>query len=150
MGLIANIKTGIEARLAISIPSYTRAAYQSDISMNKFKGNSALFAVHPVSATEVDGLIGAYTLDHQFKVTLTNSYNAGAKSQIGDSLKSSRITEINDDILATYRDLVINKGNIDASILLISEMSIEDAEFIDEEKVITVTFTFNIKYKVNK
>lgn len=148
--LINDIKDGIEARINVVRPSYKRLAYQVDVSQNKFKGNSKGYAVHPVTAEEVDGLVGAYTLDHEFKVTLVNSYNNGPTSNIGDSIKSQRLTELTDDILEIYRDLVINKNNVEPSILLLNNMSIEEAEFIETEKVISITFTFNIKYKVDK
>jgi hypothetical protein len=148
--LINDIKDGIAARIAIAAPTYSVLSYQVDIAQNKFKGNSKGFAIQPSYGSEVDGLIGAFTMDHQFSVTFTNSYNQGAKSQVGDTLKSSRITEITDDILDTYKDLCVNKGNIDTSILIINGLDIEQAEFIDEEKVITVKFNFNVKYKVNK
>jgi hypothetical protein len=147
---INDIKAGIISRLAISIPTYSQLSYQVDVAQNKFKGNSKGFAVHPQSATETDSLVGAFTMDHTFSITLTNSYNEGSKSQIGDSLKSSRITELNDDILIAYKDLVNNKGNIDNTILVINDLNIEDAEFLEEEKVITVKFNVNIKYKINK
>lgn len=150
MGTITDIKTGIEASLAIIIPSYSKLSYQTDVAQNKFKGNNSQYAVHPVSASEVDSLLGAFTMDHTFSVTLTNSYNAGAVSNVSDSLKSSRITELNDDILATYRYLSVNKGTIDSSILIINGLDIQEAEFIEESKIITVTFNINIKYKINK
>lgn len=146
---IANIKSGIEARLAISIPSYSKAAYEIDIADNKFKGNAALFSVVPGSASEVDGLINAFTLDHTFTITLSNSYNQGAKSQIGDTLKSSRITELNDDILAAYKDLCVNKSAISSTILVLNQLEVNEAEFIDESKVILISFTVNIKHKTN-
>ena len=150
MSTINDIKAGIITRLNSSISTYSQLSYQVDVARNKFKGNSKGFAVHPNSATEVDSLIGAFTMDHSFAITLTNSYNNGASSQIGDTLKSSRITEINDDILTAYKDLVNNKGSIDASILVINDLSIDEAEFLDEEKVITIQFNINIKYKINK
>ena len=147
---INDIKAGIEARLAIVIPTYSVLAYQIDIAKNKFKGNSKGFAVQPAPASEVESLLGAFTMDHSFSITLTNSYNDGAKAQLGDALKSSRVTELSDVILDTYKDLVINKGNIDSSILIINDLSIEAAEFLEEEKVITMKFNINIKYKINK
>ena len=150
MSIINDIKAGITERLSISIPTYTQLSYQIDVAQNKFKGNSKGFAVNPRVASEVDSLIGAITMDHTFTITLTNSYNNGAASQVSDSLKASRITEINDDILVAYKDLVVNKSSIDTSILLISELDIEQAEFIDEEKVITIQFNIIVKYKINK
>ncbi len=148
--VINNIKAGIETRIESIIPSYTKLSYQLDISKNKFKGNSKGYAVIPSSATEVDSLLGSFTMDHTFNVTLTNSYNNGAASQIGDTLKAQRITEINDDLLTAYKDLVINKGSIDSNVLIINSLSIDEPEFLEDEKVISITFSFNVKYKINK
>lgn len=146
---ITTIKSGIESRLDISIPNYSKLSYQINIEDNKFKGNSAGYSVLPNSASEQDGLLGAVTLDHSFNITLTNSYNAGAKSQIGDELKTSRIAELQDDLRTVYRDLVVNKSGIDASILLVSQLDISEPEFIEESSVIFIKATVTIKYKTN-
>ena len=147
---INDIKAGIEARLAISAPTYNKLAYQIDISRNKFKGNSLGYSVQPAGSAEVDSLIGAFTNDHQFSIFLTNSYNEGAKSQIGDTLKSTRVTELMDVVLDVYKDLVVNKSSVDSTVLVINNLAIEPPEFIDEEKVIIVQMSINIKYKINK
>jgi hypothetical protein len=149
MSTINNIKAGIISRLNIAIPGYTQAAYQIDITQNKFKGNQSLYAVHPDTASETEGLLGSFSMDHSFSITLTNSYNDGAKSQLGDTLKSSRITELNDDILTAYSDIVNNKSAIDSSILIINGLNISAPEFIDEEKVIAIRCNINVKYKIN-
>lgn len=149
MSTITDIKAGIEARIEIAVSTYAKLSYQTDISNNKFKGNSKGYAVLPSSALEVDGLLGSYNMDHEFSISLTNSYNQGAKSQIGDELKTSRIAELQDDILAIYSDLSVNKGAIDASILVINSLNISEPDFIDEEKVIIINFTVNVKYKTN-
>lgn len=150
MTTINDIKAGIEGRLAVVAASYSRLAYQMDVSKNKFKGNSKGFSVQPISSAEADSVLGAFTNDHAFSITLTNSYNEGAKSQVGDTLKSSRVTEINDDILTIYKDLAVNKSLIDSSILVINDLAIEEAEFIEESNIIIIRCTVNIKYKINK
>lgn len=147
--VINDIKSGIITRLGTSIPTYSQLAYQIDVSKNKFKGNSKGYSVQPSAASETEGLIGSFTMDHSFTITLSNSYNNGAKSGLGDTLQSSRVTELTDDILEVYRDLVINKKNINSSILLVNDLNIENAEFLEEEKVITISFNINIKYKIN-
>ncbi len=150
MTTINDIKAGIEGRLAVVAADYTKLAYQLDVAKNKFKGNSKGFSVQPVSSSEADSLLGAFTNDHAFSITLTDSYNQGAKSQVGDTLKSSRVTEINDNILTIYKDLAVNKSLIDSSILIINDLSIDEAEFIEESNVIMIKCTVNIKYKINK
>ena len=149
MGKITDIKAGIETRLAAILPAYTKLAYQVNIEDNKFKGNSKGYAVIPSINQEVDGVVGAFTLDHAFQITLTDSYNDGARSQVGDNLKITRISELMDDVLSAYSDFLVNKSNIDASILVINQLNTLDPEFIDEDKVIKVPFIINIKYRTN-
>jgi len=148
--IIKDIKSGLESAINTLSLGYTKLAYQTDVKQNKFKGNHKGYSVMPSSSNETDGLIGAYTMNHKFEITYTDSYNAGAASQVGDTLKSSRITEITDDILTTYKYISNNKYSIYSGILLINDLSIEQAEFLDEEKVITIKFSFTVKYKVNK
>ena len=149
MGIITNIKSGIEARIEATVADYAKLSYQNDIEDNKFKGNSKGYSVNVGSSSEVDGVIGSFNLDQEYIINLTNSYNDGAKSQIGDSLKSQRVTELNDDILSIYSDLLINKSSVDSSILLISELAISEPEFIEESKIIIVSFNIVVKHKTN-
>lgn len=149
MGVVANIKTNLQTRALALLTAYKVHPYAIDIEKNKFKGNSKQLSVLPNVAAEVEGLIGAYTLDHNFNYTFTNSYNAGAKSQIGDSLKVQRIQELMDDILATYSDVQLNKSAIDPTVLVINNLQVNEPEFDDIEKIIIVRCSITVKYKIN-
>lgn len=149
MGTIADVKTNLQARALTLLTSYKKHAFSVDTSQNKFKGNNKGLSVLPGGAGETDSLIGSFTLDHTFNYTLTNSYNAGAKSQLGDSLKVQRIQELMDDCLSIYNDVRVNKAAINSKILVINDMSISGAEFDDDEKTISVKFSINVKYKTN-
>lgn len=147
--IVSQIKSGLETRIEATIPTYSKLSYQVDIGKNKFKGNYKGYSVLPSSASQTEGLVGSITLDHSFQLTLIDSYNQGGKSQISDELKASRISELNNDILKAYKDITVNKGLVDSSVLIISDLSINEAEFLEEEKVITISCNFNIKYKIN-
>ena len=88
-------------------------------------------------------------MDQTFSVTLTDSYNAGAQSQVNDEAKANVVVTLTDNILSLYKDISVNKKSIDSSVLLINDLSISEAEFIEEEKLAYVTCSFTVKYKLN-
>ncbi len=147
--IVSDIVAGIEARIESALPTYSPLSYKVDISKNKFKGNYKGYAVLPSSGSETDSTVGAITIDQSFELKLTNSYHNGATSQINDSLQAQRISELNNDLLAVYKDLCINKRLIDSNVMIVNNLSIGEAEFLDNEKIISVTVSFNIKYKIN-
>lgn len=149
MGKVADIKTNLQTRALALKTAYVKHSFAVNIEDNKFKGNSKQLSVLPSSAVEVDGLIGSFSMDHVYNYTFTNSYNAGAKNQLGDALKVQRIQELMDDVLDVYSDAVTNKGSIDPSILVINDLNIEEPEFDDNEKTIIVKCSILVKYKVN-
>ena len=146
---IANIKTNLQTRALALLTAYSKHSYSVDVTKNKFRGNSKQLSVLPSGGSEVDSLVGAITMDHSFVYTYTNSYSAGAKSQLGDTLQAQRIQELMDDVLAAYTDARLNKSAIDSTVLLISNLEISEPEFDDIEKIITVKATITVKYKTN-
>lgn len=149
MSTVADIKTNLQTRALALLTAYSKHSFAVNIEDNKFKGNSKQLSVLPSTATEVEGLIGAFTLDHVFNYTFTNSYHAGAKNQLGDATKVLRIQELMDDILLTYKDALNNKAAIDSTVLLINNLIIESPEFDDTEKTIKVNWSITVKYKTN-
>tara|TARA_Y100001936_G_C15973559_1_gene612503 strand:+ start:634 stop:1080 length:447 start_codon:yes stop_codon:yes gene_type:complete len=147
--MVSNIKAGIEARIEASLPEYKKLSYQLDIPKNKFKGNAKRYAVEPLSGNETESTLGAITLDQTFSITLTDSYNSGAKSQVNDEVKVDAILSLKDDIITLYKDISNNKKSIDNTVLLINDLNISEAEFIEEEKLAYVTCSFTVKYKIN-
>ena len=147
--MVSNIKAGIESRIDASLPSYKKLSYQLDIAKNKFKGDRKGYAVTPLSSNETDSTLGVLTMDQTFSVTLTDSYNAGAQSQVNDEAKANVVVTLTDNILSLYKDISVNKKGIDSSVLLINNLSISEAEFIEEEKLAYVTCSFTVKYKLN-
>jgi len=147
--MVSNIKAGIESRIDASLPSYKKLSYQLDIAKNKFKGDRKGYAVTPLSSNETDSTLGVLTMDQTFSVTLTDSYNAGAQSQVNDEAKANVVVTLTDNILSLYKDISVNKKSIDSSVLLINDLSISEAEFIEEEKLAYVTCSFTVKYKLN-
>lgn len=148
MGLVTDVKNNILTRVALVLGAdYSQLAYVNDVSQNKFKGASKRYGVLPGSANETSGTNQYVTLDHQFQVILTDSYQAGPDSQINDNLKAERINELQDKALAIYKDLATHKSLISASCLIINNLSIESIEFLEDEKVAVQRLNFNVKYR---
>lgn len=144
---IANIKSSLEARFEALNTTFTKLSYQLKVEDNKFKGNNKGYAINPKSASEVETVLGFFIMDQVFEFTLTNGYTAGAKSQLGDDLKVSRVAELMDVILTTYKDITNKNIAVESSVILISQLEIQDPEFIEESDVITQKFNIIVKYR---
>lgn len=145
---ITAIKDNILSRLGNVLGNeYSKLSYVTDVKQNKFGRTSKRFGVLPGSATEISGTLQHVTMDHQFSITLTDSFNSGATAQLNDNLKAERINELQDKVLSVYRDLVLQARNLSANVLSVNNLQIDDPEFVDDEKVIIQKFSINIKYR---
>lgn len=146
---VTNIKDNILVRLAAVLGSdYSKLSYMVNIKDNKFDKASKKYGVLPSSATQVSGVVNKVTMDHEFTLVVTDSFNYGTQSQINDAKKAERINELQDKVLDIYKDLAAQNGFLGPNVLLVNGLRIEQPEFLDEEKVIIQQFSINVKYRI--
>ena len=149
ISIVNDIKDGIKGRFTTSLADYSQLPFQTDIEKNKTKQTEKGFSIIPLNIDEVDGLLGSITLDQSYEITLTDNYINGSKSQTNDELKIQKLADLQGKVISAYQDLRINKNLVDSRILIINNLSVNEAEYLDKEKTIVMSFTFNVKYKIN-
>lgn len=147
--MVKTIKDNIYTRLNLVLGiDYSKLSFAGDLTLNKFGKVSKRYAVTPKSAQVVEGTSGANTLDHRFEIIITDSFQAGAKSQLNDDLKLEVIGELQDKALLIYKDLQLNKSLLNAQVLIVNGLSMNEVEFLEEEKTAVLKIEINIKYRV--
>ena len=147
--MVKTIRDNISARILATLGSeYVKLSFGSDVTMNKFARATKRFAVIPKGASVVEGLSGMNTMDHRFEIVLTDGFVSGAATQLNDDLKLEKIGELQDKALILYKDLQMNKSVLDSQVLIVNGLSINEIEYLDEEKVAVLKIEINVKYKV--
>ena len=149
MGIVTEIRNNILTRVGNTLGStYQKLSFVNDVSQNTFTGSSKRYGVKVGSASETDGRVGAYTLDHSFSIVLVSSYHSPT-NQLNDDLASELAVTLNDLAHTIYKDLATNKSTLSSSgnILIVNNLSINEIEYLTTDKVGVLEFEINIKYK---
>ncbi len=144
---VANIKSGIITRISTVLGSgYSVLGYATDINKNSFKASNNRYAVlaNGISQTEDKGLLGSFTVEQNFEVILTNSY---AQDRAGDSSKVESGVTLMDQSLLLYKDIVEAKAGTPSIVLLVNNMSMDQAEYLEEDNVVIIRMTFGVTYR---
>jgi len=147
--MIGTLRTNIITRMgALLGSSFSQLSFVNNIHQNKFANTYKRFSCLPKAASITAGALQGNTLDHRFELILTDSFNDGAKGNLNDNLQTQKIQELQDYMLLIYRDLQVNKNILSSGVLIVNELNINEAEFLEEEKVCIIRAFINIKYKV--
>ena len=147
--MIGILRTNILTRMGNLLGnSFSQLSFVNNIHQNKFANASKRYSCLPKGASITEGALQGNTLDHKFELILTDSFNEGAKSNLSDSLQVQRVQELQDNMLLIYRDLQTYKSSLNTGVLIVNELNISEAEFLEEEKVCIIRAIINIKYKV--
>jgi hypothetical protein len=144
--MIKNIYDNILIRMGTLLTGYSKLSFVTNLEKNKFGQITSRYGLLTKGAGSNSEMVGKNVLDHKFEITLTNSF--GANTLGNDDEKSNRINVLQDKCLEIYRDLQLNKSVIDSSILIINGIEISEPEFMEEEKIIIIKCSINVKYKV--
>ncbi len=148
MAKINNITDKLIARMALVLGSdYKPLNYVIDIAKNKFTGNTKRYGVIPSPSTEASGETQSFTMDHSFTLKITDTYSNGATNQINDSAQAQKMRDLQDKALEIYNDVAVNKSIIGEGILIVNSLSMDEVEFLEDDKVAYLEFTINVKYR---
>lgn len=146
--MITNLRNKLLERIqGILGNNYSRLSFSSDISQNTSGKTSKKYSVSALGAFEAQGVTSSITLDQQFEVTLTDSFQT-PKNSLNDNEKYDKGLALQDKALELYSDFVSNKSLISSQIIIVNNFNMNELEYLDEEKVVILKFNFNLKYKI--
>ena len=145
MPTVADIIAGLTTIIQTTLPDYLPLSYRVDIDKNRNTQRQSRFAIRPLGLESLEGplgTVGRLDLQQRFEIILTDSWN-GRLSNDEEIITKTGV--LIDDAIKAFNAIAPNKLRI-GGIKNINQLSISDPDYVDEEKLIILPFTFNISY----
>lgn len=142
---VTDIVNAIVARVE-AVTSFSKLPYAFDIEKNSWQSSMDGFAVRPSNTEETTSVTKRLTYIQSFEVVLTKGYT---QSAIDDSSLQSAVNEISDLIHSVFVDLEQTRAGIPATVLNVLNLTIEEPSIYETQKVVALTGTVNILYRLN-
>jgi hypothetical protein len=141
---VNDIVTAIENRLGV-VTTHTKLPYVYDVSKNNWNLSQDGYGVRPAQTTETDSVSKRLTYIQSFEVVLTKGY---IHSSVEDSSLQSAIIQISDLMHSVFVDLEQTRLGIPEIVLNLTDFIIEEPVILGEEKVVSLTGTVSILYRL--
>jgi hypothetical protein len=143
--LVREIKNSMESVIQSTLGSgYKKLAYVENVEANNYFGNSERYGVRVLSGNEVPGVTKNIHITQTFEVVLTKAYLV---SNIDETEKVDKSLDNIENILDVYKDLVNTKAGVPLKVLNITNLVLEEPEFLAESKVAVQRATIDITYR---
>lgn len=139
--LTSSIKTSIATTLGVE---YSELPFVIDVSKNNFNQNHNRYGVIPVASFETASVTKYVTMQQTYTMVLTKAY---IDDGIGDADMQAKRTELQDLFIDIYKNLVNSKAGIPSIVMNITDLNVEDAVFLGDEKVVIMNASFNVLYR---
>jgi len=114
-----------------------------EVDKNDVRSAAQAYNVRPLGAIPVDGAMKFYTVDQTFELILTDVIARGH----GDSERETALLVLYNKADEIFKDLHNTKVNGTSGVLLVSQPSLAEPEFLDEKKIIVLRMQFVVKYR---
>lgn len=146
MGAITDLQGTIESRIGTLLgPTYSLLSNVTEVEKNSFKGANKRYGVVADDANQTTGTLKQLNLDQVFEVTLTDGYFSTVKAD--DIDKRVKTLVLQDLIQDIYKDLVSNKAGSPSIVIHTKNLVIDSPSFLEEDRVIVITFKFTIAHR---
>ena len=136
------ILNAIETRITALSLGRTKLKYSYDLEKNDKRAETNAYGSGVGSGSSVPGTLKAVTMDQEFFVVLTENYS----NRSNDNKETVGIKSIYDDLEVIYQDFVSSKLGINSTVLLVSEVSLDEPEKISENSI-SVKMRFIVKHR---
>lgn len=141
---VEQINDAIKVRIAAVVPTFSEMKFVLNVSLNNSRNNANLFGVRPLSAFSQDGVTNQITLEQSFEIILSTRFiNKGSS----DLEQRDVMFTLYDQMDVVFEDLLGTKAGIPAVILLISEPSMAEPEYLDDDHVAVLRGSISIRYR---
>lgn len=141
---VSQILTQIKAIIAAELGNtYTELPRIYDLSKSDLRRARLGYGVRPLDATPAETVVRAYTLDHGFEIILTDTI---ARDD-SDAQRETVLNTMYDKADEIFKDLVNQKINLATFVMNVSQPSLSEPEFIDENKLVILRMQFIVKYR---
>lgn len=135
------ILNAIDTRMAALLPSYSRLKYSYEVAKNSARSDNC-WGAGVGAGTFVQGVMQSTTLDQEFFVILTEKL----VNRNSDTAEIAAIKTVYDNLDTVYRDFASSKLGIPNTVLVVSEVNLEEPVKIGEN-IISVRMNFIVKHR---
>ena len=136
------ILDAINDRIVALALGRNKLKYSYSLEKNDTRGEANAYGYGVSDGSAVAGTLKSVTIDQTFFVVLTENFI----NRRGDSKEDIAIKTIYDDMEVIYQDFVTSKLGINATVLLVSELSLDAPEKISDN-TISVQASFIVKHR---
>lgn len=143
---VSTLVSSLESLVSTTLGSgYSKLNFVYDLSKNKWSTSGKRYGVIPLSIEQGDDIIGVNTFNQTFTITITDQW---AVNQIDDLSTQAVILGLYTachDILDAIND---TKAGAPQLVVIVNSSSIDEPEFFQADRVVAVTITINLKYRI--
>lgn len=141
---VKQITDSIEAKLAILLTSYSKAAFVWDLASNNAKTSKNAFRVIPGEASSVEGSMRTITLSQKFTVYLTTNF---INKESNDLVQQAAIEELYNSLEIVTNEAMQRRFAI-ARIMSVSGVEMTAPEIDQENNTVTIGAAYSVFYRM--
>lgn len=142
--IVSDIITGIRSVASTALGAGWQVLRNwYEVEKNDVRSAAQAYNARPLGAIPVDGVMKYYTVDQTFELILTDVIARGH----GDSERETALLVLYNKADEIFKDLHNTKVNGTSGVLLVSQPSLAEPEFLDEKKIIVLRMQFVVKYR---
>lgn len=142
--LVEQIVNAFESSMATELgATYSELKYKQDVEKNNFKTNNKRYGVLPLGYSQADGVVKSFTAEQVFQVILTHGY----VNKTDSTNQESKTFLLFDKMSEVYKLAMLKKLGISSVILSVSDLSVDDPEYLEDNDLIVLRGNFTIKYR---
>ncbi len=143
--LMRDIRDSVESEVATELgEGFSKLSYLEDIEKNSFRTQNNRYGVRALTATESEGVTKSVRLTQSFEVVLTKGY---FQSTINDSKQIEKSLDSRENLLDIYKRLVNTKAGLPSVVLNVTNLTVNEPEYLEDEKVVVQRATMDITYR---
>ena len=132
----------IETRIEALSLGRGKLSYSYDLEKSGKRSEKNAYGYGAGAGSSTPGTLKSVTMDQEFFVVLTENYTGRSN----DDKEVIALKSIYDDMEVIYQDFVSSKLGINSTVLLVSEISLDEPEKISEN-TLSVRATFIVKHR---
>lgn len=141
--IVQTLITYLEESVQSAIPTISKSKHYYDFNKNDSVKNNHIFAVRPSSARNTPGTIRSVTIEQDFEIEISRDY---IEKSTDDSSLRNAIDEIYQDNEKIIREISLRRTTLQ-NILFIGQPSFERPEVNENQKSVSITFTYPVTYR---
>lgn len=143
--IVTDILNGVKLNMSTVLgASFNELPYVRNVEKNNFNTNHDRYGVQAKASFQTDTVTKTVTMFQTFEMVITKAY---IEDGISDDDSRAKHLEIQDLYIDIYKSLVNNKASVPGTVLDVQDLTTQEPEYLEEEKVIVLRASVNVLYR---